>query len=149
MTFIPMSAYHYGRFGVCSFIISMHVKTVQIEFYAIEIIISIHISSLKNVWLKWENWQKKNPDFTYWKSVFLDIFCSILSVLLDAPEISSWGPGPNPTFHHWELGLGAMVCPSQNSDFLKIFFTNRILPIQAKSWKWVMFKTLLCQPKWF
>ena len=51
--------YHYGRFGVRSFIISMYVKTVQIEFFAIKIIISIHISSLKKVWPKWKNWQKK------------------------------------------------------------------------------------------
>ena len=42
-----------------------------------------------------------------------------------------------------------MVCPSKNLDFSKIFFTRRILPNQAKSWKWVLFKTLLCQPRWF
>ena len=37
----------------------MHVKTIQIEFFAIEIIISIHILSLKKVLPKCENWQKK------------------------------------------------------------------------------------------
>ena len=43
------------------------------------------------------------PGFTYWKSVFLDIFCSVLTVLLDAPEIFSWGPAPNPI---WSLIIG-------------------------------------------
>ena len=46
---------------------------------------------------------EKIPDFTYWKSVFLDIFCYVLTVLLDAPEIFSLGPGPNPT---WSLRIG-------------------------------------------
>ena len=45
--------------GYFLFKISMHVKTVQIEFFAIEIIISIHISCLKKVLPKCENWQKK------------------------------------------------------------------------------------------
>ena len=46
---------HYSRFGVFLFKISMDVKTVQIEFFAIEIIISIHISCLKKVLPKCEN----------------------------------------------------------------------------------------------
>ena len=50
---------HYSRFGVFLSKIGMHVKTVQIELFAIEIIISIHISSLKKVLPKCENWQKK------------------------------------------------------------------------------------------
>ena len=82
---------------------------------------------------------EKIPDFTYWKSVFLNIFCSVLTMLLDAPEIFQEDlvqTHPN----HWELVLGAMVCPTKNLDFSKIFLTNRILPNQAKSWKWVMFK---------
>ena len=37
----------------------MHLKTVQIEFFAIEIIISTHNLCLKNVLPKCENWQKK------------------------------------------------------------------------------------------
>ena len=41
---------------------------------------------------------EKIPDFTYWKSVFLDLFCPVLTMLLDAPEIFSLGPGPNPTW---------------------------------------------------
>ena len=32
---------HYSRFGVFLFKIGMHVKTIQIEFFAIEIIIGI------------------------------------------------------------------------------------------------------------
>ena len=48
-------AHHYSRFGVFLFQIGMHVKTVQIEFFAIEIIISIHISCLKKVLPKCEN----------------------------------------------------------------------------------------------
>ena len=31
----------------------------------------------------------------------------------------------------------------------KFRFFHRVWPNQAKSWKWVMFKTLLCQPTWF
>ena len=46
---------HYSRFGVFLFKIGMHVKTVQIELFAIEIIIRIHISSLKKVLPKYEN----------------------------------------------------------------------------------------------
>ena len=56
---------HYSRFGVFLFKIARHVKTVQIEFFAIEIIISTHISCLKKVFPKCENGQKKIPDFTY------------------------------------------------------------------------------------
>ena len=63
---------------------------------------------------------EKNPDFTYWKSVFLDIFCSVLTVLLDAPEIFSWGPGPNPT---WllRIGIGCNGVPQQKFRFFKDF----------------------------
>ena len=46
------------RFGVFLFKIGMHVETVQIEFFATEIKISIHISSFKKVLPKYENWQK-------------------------------------------------------------------------------------------
>ena len=46
--------HHYSRFGVFLFKISMHVKTVQIEFFVIEIIISIHILSLEKVLPKCE-----------------------------------------------------------------------------------------------
>jgi hypothetical protein len=49
----------------------------------------------------------------------------------------------------WELTVCAMVSTGKNLDFLKIYFANRILPNHAKSWKWVMFKTLLCQTTWF
>jgi hypothetical protein len=125
--------------------ICMHVKKVKIELFAIEIIISIHISSLKKVLQKCKNWQKKILILlTENQFSWIIFFCSLLSVLLDAPEI----------FHedlvqtqldYWELVLVAMVCPSNNLDFLKIFFTHKILLNQAKSWKWVKFKTLLCQ----
>ena len=58
----------------------MHVKTVQIEFFAIEIVNSSHIWSFKKVLPKCEK-----PDFTYWKgphwkSVFRDIFYSLQGV---------------------------------------------------------------------
>jgi hypothetical protein len=49
---------HYSWFGMFLSINCMHVKTVQIEFFAIEIIISIHILSFKKVLPKCENWQK-------------------------------------------------------------------------------------------
>ena len=47
--------WHYSRFGVFLFKIARHVKTVQIEFFVIEIIISAHISTLKKVLPKCEN----------------------------------------------------------------------------------------------
>ena len=56
--FVCFALSHYGRFGVFLSKIGMHVKTVQIEFFAIKIIISIHISSFKKVLPKYENWQK-------------------------------------------------------------------------------------------
>ena len=45
--------------------------------------------------------------------------------------------------------LNPQVCKIKSLDFFTIFLTNRVWPNQAKSWKWVMFKTLLCQPTWF
>ena len=45
---------HYSRFEVFLSKIGMHVKIVQIEFFAIEIIIYIHISSFKKVLPKCE-----------------------------------------------------------------------------------------------
>ena len=48
-------ANHYSRFGVFLFKIGMDVKTVQIVFFGIEIIIRVHISSLKKVLPKCEN----------------------------------------------------------------------------------------------
>ena len=66
---------------------------------------------------------EKIPDFTYWKSVFLDLFCPVLTVLLDAPEIFSGGPGPNPS---WSLrisfGCNGVHC--QIFWFFKDLFTN-------------------------
>ena len=47
--------WHYSRFGVFLFKIVMDVKTVQIEFFAIKIIIGINILSLKKVLPKCEN----------------------------------------------------------------------------------------------
>ena len=46
---------HYSRFEEFLSKIGMHVKTVQIELFAVEIIISIHISSFKKVLPKYEN----------------------------------------------------------------------------------------------
>ena len=43
------------------------------------------------------------PDFTYWKSVFLDIFCPLLTLLLVALENLVWAHGPEPT---WSLKIG-------------------------------------------
>ena len=50
---------------------------------------------------------------------------------------------------HWKLFLGANVCQIKSLEFFPIFLTNRVWINQAKSWKWVMFKTLLWQPQWF
>ena len=63
---------HYSSFEVFLSKIGMHVKTVQIEFFAIEIVIRLHISNFKKSFAKMWKLTEKNPDFTYWKSVFLD-----------------------------------------------------------------------------
>ena len=44
------------------------------------------------------------PDFTYWKSVFLDIFCPLLTLPLVALENLVWAHGPEPT---WSLKIGS------------------------------------------
>ena len=59
---------------------------------------------------------EKVPDFTYWKSVFLDIFCSVLTVLLDAPEFFSSGPGPDPTWS-FEIEFGSNGIHQQKFRF--------------------------------
>ena len=56
--------HHYSRFGVFLFKNYTLVKTVQIGWFAIKIIISIDISSLKKVLQKCENLKK----------IYLDIF---------------------------------------------------------------------------
>jgi hypothetical protein len=50
----------------------------------------------------WKLTEKKS-DFTYWKSVFMDIFCSLQSVPLDTPEIFLRGHAPDST---WSLRIG-------------------------------------------
>ena len=55
LTLADFQTGHYSRFGVFLFKIGMDVKTVQIVFFGIEIIISVHISSLKKVLPKCEN----------------------------------------------------------------------------------------------
>ena len=117
--------------------------------FAIKIIIRNHILSFKKVLKKCENWQKKILILHYWKSVFLDIFCPLLTLLLVALENLVWAYGPEPT---WSLKIGFGSKGIQNEKFIffsPIFLTNRVWPNQAKSCKWVMFKTLLCQPAWF
>ena len=42
------------------------------------------------------------PDFTYWKSVFLDIFCPLPTLLLVALENLVSADGPEPT---WSLKI--------------------------------------------
>ena len=48
-----------------------------------------------------------------------------------------------------QLSFYPEITRFRNYDFFSNLSTNRVWPNQAKSWKWVMFKTLLCQPKWF
>jgi hypothetical protein len=52
-------------------------------------------------------------------------------------------------FDHWKLFLGANICQIRTLDFFSNFLINRVWINQAKSWKCVMFKTLLWQPQWF
>ena len=49
LAFLGLPIYHYSRFGVFLSKNCMHVKTDQIELFAIEIVNSIHFSSLKKV----------------------------------------------------------------------------------------------------
>ena len=54
------------------------------------------------------------PDITYWKSVFLDIFCPLLTLLLVALENLVSADGPEPT---WSLKIGFGSKGIQNEDF--------------------------------
>ena len=56
-------------------------KTVQIDFFAIEIIITIHILSLKQVLPKCENWQKKSW-FYITESQFSGTFFALYKVYI-------------------------------------------------------------------
>ena len=89
---------------------------------------------------------KKFPDFTYWKSVFLDIFCPLLTLHLVALENLVWAHGPEPT-RSLKIGFGSKGIQNEKFRF-PIFLANRVWANQAKSWKWVMFKTLHCTPQW-
>ena len=57
------------------------------------------------------------PDFTYWKSVFLDIFLPVPPMLLDAPQILIWGHGPDPTWSS-EIKFGSNGIPQQKFRFI-------------------------------
>ena len=85
-------------------------------------------------------------DFTYWKSVFLNIFCPVLILHLVAPENMVWGPGPGPD-PTWSLRIGfeSKCIQNPNLDFFSHFLTNRVWSNQPKIYKWIMFKTLLCK----
>ena len=82
------------------------------------------------------------------KVSFSGHFLTYTPMLLDAPQILIWGHGPDPTWS-FEIKFGSNGIPSKNLDLFSIFLTNRVCPNQAKSWKWAIFKTLLCQPPWF
>ena len=47
-----------------------------------------------------------------------------------------------------QLSFYPEITRFRNYDFFSNLSTSRVWPKQAKRWKWVMFKTLLCQPKW-
>ena len=57
---------------------------------------------------------EKFPDFTYWKSVFLDIFCPVLTLHQDASKNLVWAHGPDPT---WSLKIGFGSKGIQNQKF--------------------------------
>ena len=59
---------------------------------------------------------KKNPDFTYWNSVFRDIFCSLQGVPLDTPDFF-YEDMLQTLLDHWELISGAMVFTGKYLDF--------------------------------
>ena len=88
---------HYSWFGLFLSKKCMHLKTVQIEFFAIEIIISIHILCLKKVLPKCENWQK-NSWFYLLKVSFQGHFCSLQSVPLYLVECVHKGDKRTCTF---------------------------------------------------
>ena len=51
---------------------------------------------------------------------------------------------------HWKLVLDPYASKVKSLGFPPFFVLhNRVWLNQEKSWKWVMFKTLLCQPTWF
>ena len=92
------------------------VKTVQIEWFIIE----INISKFKKSFAKMWKLTEKIPGFTYWKSVFLDIFCSAQIVPPDIPEFFLWGPGPDSS---WSFinGFGCNGVHRWKFKFLKDF----------------------------
>ena len=59
------------------------------------------------------------PDFTYWKSVFLDIFCPLLTLHLVALENLVWAHDLEPT---WSLKIGFGFF-----TFIWFFFSLKIL----------------------
>ena len=60
------------------------------------------------------------PDFTYWKSVFLDIFCPLLTLLLVALENLVWAHGPEPTWS-LKIGFGSKGIHNQKFRFFSHF----------------------------
>ena len=81
--------------------------------------------------------RKKNMILLSEIQFFLNIFCNVLIMLLDAPEFFFMWTWSQPNLII-VIGIGFngvlhAVCPCKNLDFFKDFSTNRILPNQAKS----------------
>jgi hypothetical protein len=64
------------------------------------------------------------------------------------PKNLVWGHEQDPTWS-LEIVFGCKCMPNQKFRFFPIFLTNGVWIDQAKSWKWVMFKTLMWQLQWF
>jgi hypothetical protein len=104
----------------------------------------------------------KNNMVSAWRN-FKNIFPRLLFIIIFRPEMLKFHPYSILTGDtRVEFVIYRVLIRLRNSSVfipklpglgIMIFFsnlsTNRVWPNQAKSWKWVMFKTLLCQPKWF
>ena len=60
------------------------------------------------------------PDFTYWKSVFLDIFYPALTLHLVALENLAWAHGPEPTWS-LEISFGSKGIQNQKIRIFPYF----------------------------
>ena len=89
---------HYSQFVFGLFKNCIHLKTVLMSFFAIKIIICIHVSSFRKVLKKFENWQpawfQMNVWYTIWKYTWLAIILAKKIKIQNSYFAYSWTNGP-------------------------------------------------------
>ena len=111
---------HYSRFGFGLFKNRMHLKAVQMSFFAIKIIITIHSSSLKKVLKKCENWQKKSSFYSLKVSFFGHFLPCTLTLHKVALENFIWPHASEPTWS-LEIDFGSKGIQNQKFRFFSHF----------------------------